>query len=102
MQGRHIVELADGSKAKVVSGMGVAKVKLYDVNGSPRDLVLNNALYVPLYKQDIFSVNAAVEEGESISLDKQNKRFKSSDGATFNIEQVGCLYYLMTSQDNNL
>ena len=57
-------------------------------------LVLNNALYVPSYKQDIFSVNAAVGEGGSISLDKQNKRFKSSDGATFNIEQVGRLYYL--------
>ena len=99
----HIIELADGSKAKVVSGKGVAKVKLYDVNGSPRDLVLNNALYVPSYKQDIFSVNAAVEEGGSISLDKQNKRFKSSDGATFNIEQVGRLYYLnsISSSKNN-
>ena len=70
---------------------------------SPRDLVLNNALYVPSYKQDIFSVNAAVEEGGSISLDKQNKRFKSSDGATFNIEQVGRLYYLnsISSSKNN-
>ena len=86
-----------------MSGKGVAKVKLYDVNGSPRDLVLNNALYVPSYKQDIFSVNAAVEEGGSISLDKQNKRFKSSDGATFNIKQVGRLYYLnsISSSKNN-
>ena len=97
----HIIELADGSKAKVVCGKGVAKVKLYDINGSP--CVLNNALYVPSYKKDIFSVNAAVEEGGSISLDKQNKRFKSSDGATFNIEQVGHLYYLnsISSSKNN-
>ena len=90
----HVIELADGSKAKVVSGIGVAKIKLHDVNGSPHDLILNNALYVPSYKQDIFSVNAAVEEGGSLSLDKRNKRFKSSDGAAFNIEQVGRLYYL--------
>ena len=88
----HVIELADGSKAKVVSGKGVAKVKLHDVNGNARDLILNNALYVPSYKQDIFSVNAAVEEGESISLDQRNKRFKSSDGTAFNIEQVGRLF----------
>ena len=72
----------------------VAKIKLQDVNGNARELILNNALYVPSYKQDIFSVNAAVEEGGSISLDQRNKRFKSSDGAAFNIEQVGRLYYL--------
>ena len=69
-----------------MSGKGIAKIKLYNLNGSPRDLVLNNVLYVPSYKQDIFSVNAAVEEGRSISLDKQNKPFRSSDGKTFNTE----------------
>ena len=67
----HVIELADGGKAKVVSGKGVAKIKLHDVNGNARDLILNNALYVPSYKQDIFSGNAAVEEGGSISLDQQ-------------------------------
>lgn len=77
-----------------MSGKGVAKIKLHDVNGNARDLILNNALYVPSYKQDIFSVNAAVEEGGSISLYRRNKRFKSSDGVAFNIEQVGRLYYL--------
>ena len=70
------------------------KVKLYDVNGSSHDIILNNALYVPSYKQDIFSVNAAVEEGGSISLDRHAKQFRSSDGTVFNIEQVGRLYYL--------
>ena len=64
----HVIELADGSKAKVVSGKGVAKIKQHDVNGSPHDLILNNALYVPSYKQDIFSINAAVEEGGSLVL----------------------------------
>ena len=68
--------------------------KLYDVNGSSHDIILNNALYVPSYKQDIFSVNAAVEEGGSISLDRHAKQFRSSNGSVFNIEQVGHLYYL--------
>ena len=90
----HVIELADGSKANVVTGKGVAKVKHYNVNGSSHDIILNNALYVPSYKQDIFSVNAAVEEGGSISLDRHAKQFRSSDGSVFNIEQVGRLYYL--------
>lgn len=90
----HVIELADGSKANVVTGKGAAKVKLYDVKGSAHDIILNNALYVPTYKQDIFSVNAAVEEGASISLDKHAKQLKSASGTVFNIEQVGRLYYL--------
>ena len=71
----HVIELADGSKANVVTGKGAAKVKLYDVNGSSHEIILNNALYVPSYDQNIFSVNAAVEEGASISLDKHAKQF---------------------------
>ena len=65
----HVNELADGSKAKVVAGKGAAKVKLYDANGSSRELILKNKFYVPSYKQDIFSVNAAIEEGGSMSID---------------------------------
>jgi predicted aspartyl protease len=42
----HVIELADGRKANVVTGKGVAKVKLYDVNGSSHDIILNNALYM--------------------------------------------------------
>ena len=34
----HVIELADGSKANVVTGKGVAKVELYDVNGSSHDI----------------------------------------------------------------
>ncbi len=48
-------------------------------------------------------VNAAIEEGASISLDKHSKSFKSADGAAFNIEQVGRLYYpnSISSSKNN-
>ena len=99
----HVIELADGSKAKVVAGKGAAKVRLYDVNGSTRELILNNALYVPSYKQDIFSVNAAIEEGGSMKLEKHNKRFRSADGTVFDMEQIGRLYYLnsISSSRNN-
>ncbi|CAB4012036.1 Hypothetical predicted protein, partial [Paramuricea clavata] len=83
----HVIELADGSKANVVLGKGNAKVKLYDVNGNARDVMLNSALYVPSYDQNIFSVHAAIERGASISLDKQVKQLKCPDGTTFGMDQ---------------
>ncbi|CAB4019984.1 myosin heavy fast skeletal muscle, partial [Paramuricea clavata] len=85
----HVIELADGSKANVVLGKGNAKVKLYDVNGNAREVMLNSALYVPSYDQNIFSVHAVIERGASISLDKQVKQLKCPDGTTFGMEQKG-------------
>ena len=90
----HFIELADGSKANVCLGRGNARVKLYDVNGKLRDVVLDNALYIPSYKQNIFSVSAAIAKGASVSLDREGKYFKAPDGTMFGIEQKGRLYYL--------
>ena len=70
-------------------GKGNAKVKLYDVNGNARDVMLNSALYVPSYQQSIFSVHAAVERGASVSLGKDVKQLQCPDGTTFGIEQKG-------------
>ena len=99
----HFIELADGSKASVVLGKGNAKVKVYDVNGNLHDLLLNNALYIPSYTQNIFSVPAAVEKGASVKLDKDAKILKTPNGITFEIEQKGRLYYLnsISSSKNN-
>ena len=90
----HFIELADGSKVNVCLGRRNAKVKLYDVNGKLRDVVLDNALHIPSYKQNIFSVSAAIAEGASVSLDKDGKYFKAPDGTMFGIEEKGRLYYL--------
>ena len=99
----YVIELADGSKANVVLGKGNAKVKLYDVNGNARDVMLNSALYVPSYQQSIFSVHAAVERGASVSLGKDAKQLQCPDGTTFEIKQTGRLYYLnsISSSKNN-
>ena len=58
----HIIELADGGKTSVVLGKGNAKVKLFDVKGNLHEVVLSNALYVPSYQQNIFSVSTKVEK----------------------------------------
>ena len=99
----HFIELADGTKANVCLGRGNARVKFYDINGKLRDMVLDNALYIPSYKQNIFSVSAAIAKGASVSLEKEGKYFKVPNGTIFGIEQKGRLYYLnsISSSKNN-
>ena len=54
---KHSIELADSSKSVgIVKGRGHAKVKLSDTNGISHDVFLKDALYVPTFKQNIFSV----------------------------------------------
>ena len=98
----HFIELADGSRANVVLGRGNAQVKLYDVNGNVQDVVLNNALYIPSYTQNIFSVPAAIDRGASITLDKDAKNLRAPNGTMFSIKQQGRLFYLnnISTQNN--
>ena len=93
-QSGHVIELADGSKANVVTGKGAAKVRLYYINGISREVILNNALYVPSYEQDRFSVHAAFEEGGSIKLGNRDKQFRGAEGAVLLCKQVA-YYYLI-------
>ena len=99
----HVIELADGSKANVVLGRGNAKVKLYDINGKLHGVFLNNALYIPSYNQNIFSVSAAVEKGASVNLNRKEKYLEAPNGTKFKVEQKGRLYYLnsISSSQNN-
>ena len=91
----HFIELADNSRSNnVVKGKGVAKMHIYDSNGDKCDFILNNALYVPSYKQNIFSVQAATENGASINFAPNDAKLCTVDGTIFDIEQKGRLYYL--------
>ena len=50
----NFIELADGSRNNgIVQGSGKAQVLIHDSKGSKRKVMLENALYVPSYKQDI-------------------------------------------------
>ena len=42
--------------------------------------LLKNALYVPSYKQDIFSVHAAVSKGATVNFSPDNAKLLSPDG----------------------
>ncbi|KAK3876346.1 hypothetical protein Pcinc_018858 [Petrolisthes cinctipes] len=83
----HTIELADGSRSSgVVLGKGVASVKICDTNGNVHNVELRNALYIPTYKQDIFSVKAATKRGASVIFTRKNAELLAPDGTKFDIE----------------
>jgi hypothetical protein len=56
--------------------------------------LLQNALYVPSYKQDIFSVQAETSRGAAVSFSQNHAALISPDGTKFKISKNGMLYYL--------
>ena len=83
-------------------GVAEAEVLLYDINGKSQSVLLKNALCIPSYKQDIFSVQAATDKGASFSFAQHNASLRAPDGTLFNIEQNGKLYYLYNVKSNKI
>lgn len=97
----HFIELADGSrKNNLALGKGTAVVKLLDTNDVYHDCVLNNVLYVPSFKTDIFSVQSATSHGSCVTFDQDNAVL-SCNGTEFNIVRQGRLYYLNSVCDSS-
>ena len=91
----HYIELADGSRAcGIVSAKGRAKVLLRDLEGVPHEVFLEDALYIPSYKHNIFSVQAAVSKGGAVNLTPNSSELSAPDGTKFSIQKYGKLYYL--------
>ncbi|XP_057292532.1 uncharacterized protein LOC130621239 [Hydractinia symbiolongicarpus] len=55
---------------------------------------LENALYVPTYPQNIFSVQAATRKGAVVNFSNDHANLIAPDGTIFPIEQRQRLYYL--------
>ena len=91
----HVIELADGSRQKgIAQGRGDASVKLCDTSGNLQDVLLQNALYIPSYKSDIFSVRAATKKGSSVIFTPEYSQLTAKDGTTFELEDREKLYFL--------
>ena len=91
---KHTLELAISSRSgDLIKTIGEAQVEIIDTNGIPRKAVLHNALYVPSFNQDIFSVRAATENGVTISFSKDSGNLHSN-GTNFGIYKRNNLYYL--------
>ena len=91
----HVIELADGTRTKgMVRGSGTVCYKLHDSKGIPYELKLQDALYIPDYKQNIFSVQRATDGGAKFTFAKGENEMVAKKGVTFDIEEKGRLYYL--------
>ena len=65
----HCIELADGSRSNgIVQGRGTAKLCVQSLDGAPREVSLENVLYILSYRQNIFSVLAATEKGATVNF----------------------------------
>ena len=95
----YIIELADGSRnTGMVKGMGVAYVVIHDADGNPKCIKLNDALYMPSYNQNIFSVPRAQQAGASFTFCNELGNKMKQHGTTFNIESRKNLYYLKVAE----
>ena len=93
---KHYIELADGSQLNnLAQGKGTACVQLCDSNGELHDCMLKNALYVPSFKKNIFSVQSATDLGSCVKFSYGSGEL-TSNGTKFNIVKQGRLYYLNT------
>ena len=91
----HFIELADGTRRNNIAlSRGDANILLHDKQGNQHNVTLKNALYVPSFNQDIFSVQAASENGASISYNPGEAVLRAGDGTQFEIQKNGRLYYL--------
>ena len=90
----HFIELADGTRSNNVAlKRGNAVMMLTDVKGRKVEATLQNALYIPSYPCNIFSVKAATDHGATIKFGPKTSEMIAADGTKFNIEQHGRLYY---------
>jgi hypothetical protein len=98
---KHFIELADGTKSNNVAlKKGTVQVKLNTASGKTVTADLHDALYVPSYPQNIFSVQAATEKGATVTFGPNFAEMTAPDGTKFGIEKRGKLYYLCSSKSS--
>lgn len=93
----HSVELADGTQCSgMAEGRGTATIYILDNAGRQHRAQLRNALFMPSYPHDIFSVARAANGGATITFRKGDCTMITKDGSRFDIHEKGNLYYLPT------
>jgi hypothetical protein len=91
----HLMELADGTrKTGVAEKRGDAVIGLIDKSGKTVPVTLHNALWVPTYPLDIFSVQRATENGGTLNFGCKDSVLRSSNGKQFPIVQHDRLFFL--------
>ena len=67
---------------------------MQDTDGKVHGIYLQNALFAPSYKQNIFSVQAATENGAKIDFSSKGASLTTKDGTKFDIRKNERLYFL--------
>ena len=97
---RHSMELADGKRTVgVAQGRGDAQVCLINSEGRRCAVTLKNALYIPSYPQELFSVKSATAHGAKVFFEEGKNVILSPDGTRYNIYVYKRMYYLQTECD---
>ena len=73
---------------------GTAKLYLQDTDGNMHGIYMQNALYAPSYKQNIFSVQVATDRGALIDFSSDKASLTTRSGTKFDINKKDRLYYL--------
>ena len=73
---------------------------LLDHAGRQHRVQLRDALYIPSYPHDIFSVARAINGGATITFKKEDNCMVTKDGSRFDIHESRNLFYLPTVEMN--
>ena len=91
----HFLELANGEKVRnVVKARGSAKVSIRDKNKVLQEAILKNALYIPSFPHNIFSVKSATQKGAQVCFQGNFGTLQAEDGTNFPVNTKNGLYYL--------
>lgn len=97
---RHSMELADGKRTfGLAHGRGDAEVCLVNSEGRRCTVTLKNALYIPSFPQELFSVKCATANGAEVFFKEGKNVLISPGGTRFNIHVTDKMYYLETEHD---
>lgn len=97
----HILELADGERTSGIAlKKGTAKVRMRDNKGRDAVVMLQEALYVPSFSQDIFSIKAATAQGATVIFKEGQNRLIHKNGTIFDINTQDRMFYLSTLESD--
>lgn len=72
---KYYIELADGTQSNNVAlKRGDVEITIMDTTGKYVNATLNNALNIPAYPQNIFSVQAATERGATVTFNPDSAK----------------------------
>lgn len=99
---KHSMELADRKRTfGLAQGRGDAQVCLTDTKGCRCAVTLKNALYIPSFPQELFSVKSATANGAKVLCNEGKDVLVMPDGTRFDIQVFERMYYLRTNCSEN-